>query len=290
MHGRCSGQVVGVGAALLIVCCLAAPVAARNYGRGGGMSQAQMRQQRINAATQQLAMGRSMLAQAEAVVNDAQSQVSASNERIEGARRTISESRSGVIESNKSLKTIEADILAAQDENSEYAKASLAFHEAQDQLHEAQERILGSDEYLAKKKELAAATDDPEHATKLASLKHDALNGDPEFQKANDKFKSAKLVYTRVKTDLFKANNDWVAANQSSREASQEEAKASSEATRGAFKKLPAMRTLRKAQEVAAEARVTIAQAEWMLKSLNAPIPKPQSGQASYSSVTTPGK
>ena len=159
----------------------------------------------------------------------------------------------------------------------------MAFHEAQDDLKTAKEQVVSSDEYISQR---TAILKEESHAAKLAKFEHDSLMDDPAYQRAHDKQKAAKLVYDRVRSELFKANADWVAATSASKEASEEENKASSEATRGAMKKMPAMRNLREAKAVADDARASIAEAEMVLRSLNA-TPRDTGGTPYGSSATT---
>jgi len=245
------------------------PVFAR--GRGGGQSAAQKRAMMIQAAQQQLVMGTQMLAAAESAASEAQSEVSAATDRIEGARKSITDAKSGAQESTKSQKSIEAEILAAQSDGSEYAKASLAFFAAQEDLKSAKERVLSADTYLAEKAKLLK---EENHAAKLSKLQRDALNDDDQYVPALDKSKSTSLVLNRIKNDLFKANSDWVAAAAANKEAAAEEAKANVEASKGAFKKMPAVRSLREARAAADEARAVVVDAQMKLRMLGAQPPK----------------
>jgi len=156
-------------------------------------------------------------------------------------------------------------------------------NEAKEAMNESKERVLSSDAYLKKKAELAKESDS---GPKIAKMRDTFLEQDDEYMSAMDKHKAAAIVFKRVKENLFKSNADWVAASKAAHDAHSDEIKANSEASRGAMKKMPAMRNLREAQEVADEARANIAAAETVLKSLNAPIPKPGMGDASYSSAS----
>lgn len=281
----------GMGLTAVAVVCLAiladpaSALAQRRGGRGGAAAAAARRQQMISQLQMQLTQLQQVLASAEMTISDAQSQVSTANDRIEGARKSISDAKSGALESSKSQKSIEAEILSAQSEDSEYAKANLAFLEAQEDLKVAQDRVLASDAYQAEK---AAVLKAPDHAAKLSKLQHDALADDPGYMAARDKLKAARVVVNHVKMDLFKANSDWVAATAAAKDAQSEETKANSEATRGAMKKLPAMRNLREAQAVADEARENIAAIQYQLKLLGAQPPK--GSPTAYSATTANGK
>jgi chromosome segregation ATPase len=251
--------------------------------RGRGLSAAQIRQRMIQQATGQLNTYRQALAAAETEVNSASGDVSAAQGRVEDARKAIQDARASGVESAKSLKTIEAEILAAQTDGSEFSKASLALHEAQDAEKEARERVLDAASYKEKKAALMKVED--ERAAKLAKLKSDTLAEDMDYQDTADKLKAAQTKFVRVKTALFKASAEWVSASKASREADGAESKAHDDATRGAMRNMPAKARLREAQEAAAEARAGIAQAEAILRNLNAPIPKPPAGQPSYTSL-----
>jgi hypothetical protein len=224
----------------------------------------------IMQAMQSLTWNREVLANAQVVINESSSTVSSETDRIEGARKAMTDARSTAHESTKSQRAIEADILAAQSEDSEYAKANLAFNETQQTVNVERDRVLNSVAYLKQKSLLAK---DPESAVKGAKMRQEALGEDIDYQVANDKFKAAALAYSRIKTELFKASPDWAAASQAARDAHGEEGKANSEATRGALKKMPAARNLREANEIAAEAQMNINQALLILRSLNVKVP-----------------
>lgn len=230
-------------------------------GRGGGNSQ-----QMMAAAMQQLAYNQQVLAQAEATISEASSELDSAKDQIEGARKSMTDAKTSALDSTKSQKTIEAEILTAQGDDSEYTKANLAFLDAQQVLKEEKERVLTSEDYLKQKASLQKGSDS---AIKVAKLQHDALEEDDDYQLANDKFKAATLSYNRIKNDLFKASPEWVAASQAAKEAHAEGSKASGEATRGALKSMPAKRALREAEEAAAVARMNIAQAQAMLNSMS---------------------
>lgn len=178
-------------------------------------------------------------------------------------------------ESARSQRSIEAEILAGQAEDSEYAKANLANHEAQDELKTAQEEALTNEEFQTKR---AALLKEEDHGLKIAQLQRETLGNDLAYQKALDKSKAAKLTLQHIKSGLFKENTEWVDAAHAAKERAADETKANNEATRGAFHRMPAVRNLREANAAADKARAVIAQAENVLRSLNAPIP-PQPGQ-----------
>ena len=76
---------------------------------------------------------------------------------------------------------------------------------------------------------------------------------------------------------------NFEAATAASKDAQTEETKANSEATRGAMKKLPAMRNLREAQAAADEASDAIATIQYQLKLLGAQPKNTGSGATSTS-------
>ncbi len=235
----------------------------------------------IAQATAALNYNRQVLAEATVVINENSTAVATSNERIEGARKSIGDARAALHDSAKSQRTIEAEILTAQGDDSPCSKAHIEFNESQQALNEERDRVLSSEEYLKKKADLAK---EDGSAAKIAKLRHDSLEDDDHYQAASDRFKAATLVYNRIKSELFKANPEWVKASQESRDARVEENKNTAEATRGAMKRMPAARNLREATEIAAEARMNIAQAESVLRNLKVKIPAAPPGM-DYSSA-----
>jgi hypothetical protein len=275
MRGKHCGMVLALTALVVFSGVNSASAQRRRGGNGAAQQKARM----VAAAQQQLAMARQVLAQAEMEANDAQSVINPAQERIEGARKSISDAKSGALESSKTQKSIEAEILGAQSETSDYAKANIAFLEAQDEVKTTTEDALSNDEYLAKK---AAISKEDGYAANMTKLRAETLQNDMAYQKAFDKLKASRVVLNRIKMDLFKGSTEWEAAVAANKEHAADETKANQEATKGAFKKMPAVRKLREANAVADEARASIAQAEMMLKSLGA---KP----ATYAGTTTTG-
>jgi hypothetical protein len=254
--------------ALFSVVLLTPPDAqARGRSRGGsrGRGGSGNSQQMMAAAMQSLAMNQQILTQAEAVISEATAQLSTAQDQLEGARKSIDDAKTSALDSTKSQKTIEAEILTAQGDDSEYSKANLAFLEAQQLVKDEKEGVLTGEDYLKQKSALQKGS---ASAVKVAQLQKEALEEDDDYQRANDKFKAATLTYNRIKGELFKANPEWVAASQAAREAHSEGSKASGEATRGAMKSMPAKRRLREATEAAAQAKMNIAQAQMVLSSM----------------------
>lgn len=273
MHAK-SWLVVGALSVLVVASGWQPAWGQRRGGRGNSAQQMQMiRQQQIAAAQQQLAQGKQALNEAEAAIGKYKDEIATATGDIEGAKKTIDEAKSTTVESRKSLKSIEADILAAQKEDSDYGRANAALTKAQDEVKAAKEAALGGEGYLAQR---AAILQEENHAVKLAKYERQTLTDNLDYQRALDRAKSAKAALDRVKTDLFKANADWASATAAAREASAEESKARLTANKGAVKKTPAMRNLKEAEEAAQEARQQIAQATSVLQQFNALPKQPQ--------------
>jgi hypothetical protein len=248
--------------------------AQQRRGMNGAQQQQMLRQQQITMAQQLLAQGQMALAAADADIAKYQGEISEATGNIEGAKKTMDEAKTSTSESRKSLKTIEADILAAQEPTSEYGRASAAFLKAQDEMKTAKESAVGNDAFAAQK---AAVLKDG-GPVKAASFERETLANNPAYQQALDKAKAAKITADHIKNDLFKANADWSAATAAAREAAAEEAKAKSQATKGAVKKAPATKNLHEAEASAETARAMIAQATAVLQQFNA-MPKQAAGK-----------
>lgn len=267
-----------LGALVLVVAASGGQpaLAQRRGGRGNSAQQMQMmRQQQITMAQQQLAQGQAALSEAETAIGKYKEAIATATGDIEGAKKTIDEAKSTTADSRKSLKSIESDILAAQKENSDYARANSAFQKTQDEVKAAKEAALASQGYLTQK---AALQNEDNHAVKLAKFERQTLSDNQNYQQALDQAKTAKVNLDHIKNDLFKANSDWVNATAAAHEASAEESKARLTANKGAVKKTPAMRNLRDAEEAAEDARQQIAQATAILQQYNA-LPKQQMGR-----------
>ena len=245
-------------------------------GHNAAAAARQRRQNMINAATAQITAARKTLEAAETAAADASSRLLAARQRVENAKGAIDQARELERELERKRKSIEAEVFAAEGSDSPYALASDEFTHAQESLRFHEKRVADSEEFKRQHDEAVktAAAKGTEQATAVKKVRDAAFENDPDYARAKDRFKAAKSKFDRIKLELLRKNPQWVESAGERKGASQDESKSDNEATRAAFQKLPAARDLRAANAMASAARESIMQAENILRSLGAPIPK----------------
>jgi hypothetical protein len=257
-------------ACLLVLATLggsAASVSAA-YRRRGSSSAAAARAQRqmiINSAKAQLAAAQQVLAAAESSGADAERRLSMATEKLMAASGELKGAKETARDSEKHLRDIEKEILAEQKSSSEYGKAKGDLEGAKQVLAETEERILA-------KMEVARALEGLT-GSELKKAKAQELGRWTEYQIAAAKAEAATKKLADIRFALLQADADYKETAATIRESHRDENKAHDKVTTGGGARLAPLQDRRKAANVAAAARQAIAEAEMVLRSLNA-LPK----------------
>jgi DNA repair exonuclease SbcCD ATPase subunit len=251
---------------------------ARGRGRSSGANAAAQKAAMIKAALAQVAAGKQVLAAAESQASDAESRLSEANNILQGARGALDTARSDARKSSEQLSSIEDGIITGAGSESEIYLARENLQSAKEKLNTALKDALGSDAYQAK---VAAAESSPEKVKVLSELRKTTLEDDKAYQDALENLAKAKAKFSRLHAEIVETNSEYKAAAAALHEAHQESSKADHEAHRGGGQKLPAVRNLKAANNVAANARAAIAEGEAMLKQLGYKPPAPPKTVAS---------
>ena len=258
---RCCYMAFGSILTLLVV----GPVLAQGRARSSiQRMNEQLRQQEI-------AQLQSQLDDVKKVLDTVTSQGTMTEAQLESARKSAVDAREALKEAAKASKTasskirkIEESILETQTSDSDYAKALDGVDAARRAMDAELHRILGR----------PAPAPDEEESTRLAELarltpgQRALLNKSETYAEKKTALNDAMKELDRVRSNLFQANDEWKKAREERRLLEQEVSK-NEKTNRGAAQDSSEARgDLRSATQIAASARVTIAQIEARLQSL----------------------
>lgn len=253
--------------ALIALLCVLGnlPEAAARGRRGRGRSSAQAaaarRQKTIQEAQAQIAAAQMVLSAAEYKGAGAQGKLQEAMGKLQHAASETERARETEQSLLADLLETEREILSEQSVDTEYYR-----------VHE---------ELNAAKKELAAAKEEvltPDVVSELETLKgaarvqatNDRLELSPRYLLAHARVTTAGKELERIKSALFHADEDWKGTNQALADVRHDISVARGEAKTSGFSRLKPLSEYREASQAAAAARAAIAQAEGVLKSLNA--------------------
>ncbi len=250
-------------------------LAGRPYDRNEAAARAAAarRQQAIAAARNQLSAASAALSVAEAQAADARSRLNAAREGLEGSRKAIDAAQYEERNSSAAMRTIEANLMAVAGDDSEIGRARSALDAARARHVIEQQRVFNASPWREKLEEADKAANRTE---RIAQIRHDALTGDREYQRAQAALELAREKFFKLRLDLLKANKEWVAAADAAREANLDKTDALNSAAKQGVQKLPASQDLRAANIAIADAKAVIGAAEARLKAMHAPINKPK--------------
>jgi septal ring factor EnvC (AmiA/AmiB activator) len=262
---------IAVASAFVFVLALllcADPVLAQRRGKSSRTAKANAarKQQEIAQLQKQLDGSRKLLESVTSRGAMTQAQLAAARQSALSAREALQEAVQQENEINKKLRGIEDDILDAQSDDSEYAKALDDIHLAQRAMDTELHRIL--------KRTLPA--DDEDEATRLSELAHltieerEKLAADSRYTAKQHALHLAMDQLRAVKTKLFQASDEWKKAHEERHRINQEEAQQELSVQGAANNSSASRKELQTTAEIAASARASIAQAEARLKALGA--------------------
>ncbi|MCE9528519.1 MAG: hypothetical protein K8R36_20945 [Planctomycetales bacterium] len=257
--------------AIAVICASANPVSAAYYRRRGSNAAAAARAQRqalINSAKAQLAAAQQVLAAAESTGADAERRLSIATEKLQTSSGELKGAKETARDAEKHLREIEKEILAEQKSTSEYGKAKAELEGAKQLLADIEGRILAKPEVA---NALVGLT-----GNELKKAKAKELGSWTEYLVAQSKADAATKKLADLRFKLLQADADYKETAETIREAHRDENKAQDKVASGGSSRLAPLQDRRKAANVAAMARQAIAEAEMVLRSLNAmPANKP---------------
>lgn len=226
------------------------------------------RQMLINSAKAQLAAAQQVLAAAESSGADAERRLSMATEKLQASSGELKGAKETARDSEKHLREIEKEILAEQTSTSEYGKVKGKLDGAKQVLAEIEGRILAKPEVA---KALEGLTGSEFKKAKTVELGHWK-----EYLVAQAQADAATKELADIRFKLLQNDADYKETAATIREAHREENKAQDKVATGGGARLAPLQDRRKAMNVANAARQAIAEAEMVLRSLNAmPAAKP---------------
>lgn len=234
--------------------------------------------QQIKSIQQQLSVARQILANAESQTAMSQGEVNQALAKLSGIRTEIESAEDDVEQAVKTLHAIEAEILAEQPPDSEFATALAAETQAKDDVHRAIHRVLGLPEHPGQSVDAALLND----VAEISAAQRQALDSDVNYLVAQQDLKDAAARVEKLRRQLFQANADWIAAERDLSEAHTRAREGTEQAKTAGLSSLDDRQDLSRAQNVAAAARALVAQGEARLRQLGA---KPAASSGSGGSV-----
>jgi chromosome segregation ATPase len=228
-------------------------------------ARARQNQQIVQAAQQQLAAARQVLAAAESTGNSAQSKLNEALAKMKIAAADFHEAQSTTRHLAKELNKIEDEIIDQQDDQSPYMKSAQALDAAREKQTKSEEQILAEPAVSSQLANLSGGD--------LAEKKQDVFKSRADWVMARDGVNAAASEHARIRSELFRNDKEWKAAAQALTAARQEEKHAEGQTHSGASNRTGNFQTVKNASQAAAAARMTIAQAEAIIRSHGGKLP-----------------
>jgi len=251
---------------------VAASAAAPHYHHSRGRSsfnsaqaRARQNQQIVRAAQQQLAAAKQVLAAAESTGNSAQSKLNEALAKMKSAAAEFHEAQSTTRHLAKELNKIEDEVIDQQADDSPYMKSAQALDAAREKQTKLEEQILADPAVSSQLANLSGSD--------LAAKKTGIFQSRADWVLARDGVNAAASEHARIRSELFRSDKEWKAAAQALTEARNEEKEAQGKTHSGASNRTGNVQTVRNAAEAAAAARMTIAQAEAIIRSHGGKLP-----------------
>jgi hypothetical protein len=249
---------------LLVFACHDSALARRRRGRGqsSAAAAAARRKATIQQAQAQIAAANQVLAAAQFKGANAQGKLQETLSKLQTAASEQDRAHDTEASLRKELYEIEKEILSEQSSDTPYAKTLEELNTAKKQAAAAKAQIMAR----------------PDVIDELANLKGVALTNATNlrletflaYADPNLRAKTAAKELERIKLELFRADIDWKETHQALVDVQHDISIARSEAAAAGFSRAKPLGDYREASHAAAAARAAIAQAEGVLRSLNA--------------------
>ena len=229
------------------------------------MVQAQKKQM-ISLLQSQVALANQVLANAESKSAMSQSMAVEAMSKLNHIRQEIETANSDLHNVFEEVQMIEADILAAQTDNSEFAEATKSVDHCNHEVHSVFHKLAQTPE------EDVVSTVDSRFVemSRLPESERMKIKNDSEYKSATDKLSKAEQHVLDVRKKLFESSKEWRDAKRSlekARQDSREEITKAKPITIAAAHQNQETQQLRNVVE---NAKLTVAQGELRLRQLGA--------------------
>ncbi len=267
-----------VGPAIIILVLLSTTVEAQYRGHhrnssyhrhATAIAQAQkkqmisMLQSQVVSANQVLTNAESKSAMSQSLAYDAMS-------KLNQIRKEMETANSEVHEAFQELQMIEADILAAQNDRSEFAEATKAVKNSNQEVHRVFHQLTQTPE------EEKISTDDSRliEMSRLPETKRIEIKSNPDYRSAMDELSTADQHLADVRRKLFENSKEWKGAKRTLEKARQESRAEIAKAKPASLTAAHQNQETQNLRNVIENAKLMVAQGELRLRQLGAkPIP-----------------
>jgi hypothetical protein len=230
---------------------LAQAAGKNNRNRQAAAAAAAQKQRLVERLRRQLDAARGVLSAAQSSGSLSQQALDEAARKLSSIRTELEQVRLDAKEAEKTMRGIEAEILAEQAPDSEYVHAKMAVDEAKQLLQRESRRVF------------PAA--DP---ARLTAAQREMLENDEGYQRAKAKLEFAAKALDRERQKLFRADPQWTAAQKDLYAARQEEDRQEQTSVATGVGTLDDKQNLKSAQSLAAAAQSVIGLAEARLRRL----------------------
>ena len=228
------------------------------------------RQLVIDNIQEQIGAAQQVLEDAVAREEMSEKQLDEAHQRVLKARAAMDSAAAEELQRNRRMREIEARLISEQRSGSELVQAQAKVDAAREALDREVHRVLSLPLHAGK----PTAADYAHEVAMLMPGQKEDLKKDAGFRHAAEALRAAVREAVQVRQALFEKDSSWSAAKQVAVEAEQQRRKANNDLARDAgLSQLAPKRELHAAQDLAAEARVTIAVGKAALRSLGAQVP-----------------
>ena len=228
------------------------------------------RQLAIDNIQEQIAAAQQVLEDAVAREKMSEKQLDAAHQRVLDARAAMDKAAAEELHRNKRMREIEARLVSEQGSGSKLVQAQAKVDTMREALDREAHRVLSLPPHAGK----PTAADYAHEVAMLTPVQKEDLRKDSDFRPVAEALRAAVREAVRVRQALFESDSMWSAAKQAAVEAEQRQRKANNDIARaGGLSQFAPKRELHAAQDLAAEARVTIAVGKAALRSLDAYAP-----------------
>lgn len=241
-----------------------------SYGRIAAAAAKAQRARLISSVQQQVVNAQQILQKAESQSQMTQAELNAANTKLSGIREDIGNTQHDVVEAAKTLRDIEAELIAQQTPDSEYGKALATADEVKNDVHLTIHRVLN-----LPMQELKPGLDPrKEDLKQLTITQMSTLQDNQSYIDSDMSLKDAIQKVSHFRQKLFQDDSEWVAAHEDLVNANHDKRDGEKERRMTGSSAAGKRQELQNVNNVVQTARSIIAQGEYRLRQLGASVPQ----------------
>ncbi|WP_254513662.1 hypothetical protein [Anatilimnocola floriformis] len=259
---------VFVSLSLLLCVTFAEPAFAARRSRSNGAASAARRASTIKAAQAQYAAAQSVLSAAQATGAGAEARLRSVIAEMNGAAMELRKSRSASHEILQDQAEIEEDILAEQTAKTPYYQITEEIRATKEHLVATEKKLTESADFIHKYDQVRSN----DGAQAAFRLRQTTLENDTDYLLQKTTLTTLSEKRDVLKRELFHKDKEWLAHQAQLAEAHKEEREASIDLYGSAKERAEPKEQIKTAQQAAAAARESMAQAQQILSKLGASV------------------